>query len=129
MFFPSLGLLFALSTGVLPNDTLFKRGRIQAMIRHQEGPLPVQLFIRTTDNPKPAREDWLYIKDVKHFPRRVIANPTGRKVSVTLPVGLKKYSQLCSFHEPQPDRNAGPGNGFQMRFSLESCANIYQKRQ
>ena len=124
----SLGLIFALSTGVFPNDTLFKRGRIQATIRHQEGPLPVKLFIRTTDNPKPTREDWHYIKDVKHFPRRVIANPNGRKVSVTLPVGLKRYSQLCSFFEPKPDLNADP-SGFQVRFNLESCANVYQKRQ
>jgi hypothetical protein len=120
-------VLFALSTGVFPNDALYARGRIRAVIRHQEGPLPVEMLIRTTNKDNPSREDWEYIEDIKHFPKKVIANPIGRRITVTLPTGLKKYSQLCSFYEP--DSAPQETNGFQVRFSLESCANVYQPKQ
>ena len=123
----SLPLILALSTGVFPNETLYSRGRIRATIQHQEGPLPVELVIRTTNNPKPQREDWVYIKNIKYFPRRVIANPIGRKVSVTLPVGLKKYSQLCSLYTPS--KLLDKPDGFRVSFSLESCANVFQVKQ
>ena len=85
------------------------------------------MLIRTTNTENPQREDWEYIEDVKHFPKRVIANPIGRRITVTLPPGLKKYSQLCSFYEPPAE--VQETDGFQVRFSLESCANVYQPKQ
>lgn len=119
----SAGLIFALSTGVFPNEKLYKRGRIKAIIRHGDN-VPVKILLRTTNKRDPKREDWEYIEEVLHFPRRVIANPNGRRITVRLPENLKKFTQLCSLYQPGIDRSAAAG--FRVAFSLESCANVYQ---
>ena len=118
MFSAVMPMLLALSAGVMVNPTALKLGRVKVQVRHAGPPIPYVLEVRTKDR---KDGEWDYIDDVKYFPRRPRTSPGGRVTTMTVPPGLKKYSQVCAIHRPDPN---SVQSSFKVLYVLESCANL-----
>ena len=115
-----IATLLALSTGVLAAPGAAGNTRVDAYVKHPGTPITFRLQIRTRENPE---DEWVYLEKLKYFPRRLLTNPTGRKVSITRPNSsqLKRYTQVCAIHEPVVPKDLESGmNSF---FAIRSCAN------
>lgn len=110
-------MLVALAVGVIASKSLPSFGVARLMVRHPGKATPFSLVIRTKER---KADQWLYIEEVKHFPNRLLTSPIGRKVTISLPSNLKRYSQACAVIAPEVQ----PGTGFHVAFGLRSCANL-----
>ena len=115
MFLPTL---LALATGVFPSgNSLVSSKRVIVFVKHPGPPKEFALSIRTKET---QDEKWNYIRDVKHMPKLLRTNTQGRRVVLTLPSELKRWTQVCAFLPAEKPK----GDGFQVAFSLESCSNL-----
>ena len=112
-----LPALLALATGVFPGPRFSSLPRVVVFVKHAGPPREFQLSVRTKDN---VNDEWQYFTDLKHLPMRLRTNADGRRVVLTLPKDLKRWTQVCAFlpAKQQPDEQ------FRVQFSLESCSNL-----
>ena len=109
--------VFALSAGVIANPFQYKLGRVHVLVRHQGAPISYAIQVRTKDN---KASEWTYIDNLKYFPRKPMTTASGRKVTLEIPQGLKKYTQVCAVHTP----SSGSGSSMKVVYSIQSCANL-----
>lgn len=113
-----LPALLALATGVFPGPRFSTTPRVVVYVKHPGKPREFTMAVRTKDKPE---DQWVYYRDIKHMPIRLRTNSNGRRVVVTLPTELKRWTQVCALLPPERE----PGqSGVRVFFSLESCSNI-----
>jgi len=114
--------LLALATGVFADPLGLAFGSVRVQVRHPGPPELFTLHVRTKEN---KEAEWEYIDKLQHFPVILYSSPSGRIVRLSLPVGLKHYSQVCARMGPPPS----PQSSFQLQISIESCANLPKRSQ
>ena len=112
-----INVVLALATGVFPGPRFNPLSRVVVYVKHDGPPQEFQLSVRTKET---INGKWTYFTDLKHLPMRLRTSSKGRRVVLTLPQDLKRWTQVCAFL-PAKDQ---PGKQFQWQFSLESCANL-----
>ena len=118
MFLPTL---LALATGVYPGPRFSSMPRVVVFVKHAGPVREFQLSVRTKDA---KSDEWQYFTELKHLPMRLRTSSKGRRVVLTLPKELKRWTQVCAFL-PAEER---PGEQFRVQFSLESCSNLPNHR-
>ncbi|MFM1900889.1 MAG: hypothetical protein RLZZ216_1465 [Cyanobacteriota bacterium] len=109
--------LLALATGVFADPLGLAFGSVRIQVKHPGPPEPFTLHVRTKET---KEAQWEYIDKLQHFPVVLYSSPTGRTVRLSLPHGLKRYSQVCARMGPPP----APQSSFQLQLSIMSCANL-----
>ena len=117
----SFASILALSAGVMLNPLQYKLGRVQVVVRHGGPPIPFELQVRTKDN---REEEWIYLTDLKYFPRKPMTSSNWRKVVLQIPEDLKKYTQICAKHTPD---SSSVKSAMKVVYSIQSCANLVSK--
>lgn len=117
----SIASVFALSAGVMVNPLQYKLGRVQVVVRHEGIPIPYVLQVRTKSS---REEEWIYLKDLKYFPRKPMTSSSWRKVVLQIPENLKKYTQVCAQHTPD---SSSVRAAMKVVYSIQSCANLVPK--
>lgn len=113
--------VMALSTGVILNPMQYRLGRVQVMVRHDGIPIPYELQVRTKDK---REGEWIYLENLKYFPRKPLTSTSWRKVVLQVPKNLKKYTQICSKHSPD---SSSVRASMKVVYSIQSCANLNQE--
>ena len=110
--------LFALGTSVFPGPRFTSSPRVVVYVKHEGKPREFNLSVRTKDT---KDGEWTYYRSLKHMPIRLRTSSRGRRVMLTLPKDLKKWTQVCALLPPE--RSPGESS-IQFLFSLESCSNL-----
>ena len=107
-----LGELLAFGVGL----TRLTHNRAVVVVRDPGPPIPVLVYLRT----KAAKDaDWERVP-VTHFPKKAATSPQGRRVTIVIPDGLKKYSQVCI----DTNRPAPKDQRFSFVLQGSSCINL-----